>query len=436
MRYTKRSMVRRISGLWLVALAFASLASLQACKKERDEFGDSFIPKEERLQLTVVNVEEGMATSTEMVAPEPIYQFGVAPIGQIKDADFGQTTAVVLTELYPLIPVAPEIAEGEQVKATFVFNAPKAYQDGKLQLSLKLLDRRLEGKPLLKDYPGGRVLLETELTPSEEKNSFAIELDPALFDWTALVLNNRDEFASAKKWVELFKGVRMEAIISDGGNGAMYELNLGEERNGILLEWEHRGEDGQLSPKSVLLAPLMQEFVQRACFLQTDAQGAKAAEAAALPSDAQHSQPLFYTSVAGQAVGVVDFSGFAQVWEQKMPIAISRAELQIPLDASYSGTYSDTLVSRLEARLRADADFVLLPDLQPSNNLFNGRIDRTKGYYSLNITLFIQSLLADKPKEKKIYIMPRGMNRGYERLILGNTLASKPMRLRLSYTEL
>ncbi len=345
MRYTRKCMVGRISRLWPLSMAVVLLLWLPACKKDREEFGDSFIPKGERLQLAIEDVEDGIATSTELQDPEPLYQFGSAPIGQIKDADFGLTTATVLTELYPLVPVAPEIAEGEPVKATFVFHAPKAYQKGKLRLSLKLLSKGLEEKPALKDYPGGQLLLEKEISPAAEKNAFEIPLDASLFDWTALVLNNRGSFASARSWASAFKGVRLEASISDGGNGAMYELNLGEERNGILLEWEHKGEDGTSSAQRVLLTPLMQEFVQRACFLENSSQGAKLAAAVALAPAAQQSQQLFYTSLAGRAVGVVDFSSFAEVWEQKMPIAINRAELQIPLDEAYSATYSDTLVA-------------------------------------------------------------------------------------------
>ncbi|PIE84096.1 MAG: hypothetical protein CSA07_03860 [Bacteroidia bacterium] len=429
-------MTRVPSRARLVGLSLALLALLPACRKDRDVFGGSFIPEGERLQLKIVDVQEGISTSTELLAPEPIYQFGLAPLGQIRDEDFGLSTATVLTELYPQVPRMPAIAAGERVKATFVLNTPRAYQRGKLKLAIRLLDKPLVAKSKLEDYPGGRLLLETEIEPGPGKNAFALELDPALFDWTALVLDNREAFTSGKQWAELFKGIRIEATISDGGHGAMYELNLGQERNGIRLEWEHKGDDGELAPQQVLLTPLMHEFVQRACFFSSEAQGAKVVEASKLAPEAQQDQRLFYVSRANRAFGVVDFSEFAQTWQQQLPISISRAELQIPLDEAYMGTYSDTLVARLEARLRPDTAFLLLPDLVPSNNLFDGRINRAKGYYSLNITLFVQSLLTDKPKDKKLYIMPGGLIRGYERLILGNTLAGKPMRLRLSYTKL
>ncbi len=116
-------------------------------------------------------------------------------------------------------------------------------------------------------------------------------------------------------------------------------------------------------------------------------------------------------------------------------IAISKAELVVPIQISSNSTYKE--IPRL-ALVRGDSTGTVftLPDLALGDAFAGGFYNATAGTYTFNIALYLQDVLAGKRKLDNLYLVATGAATTANRSILNGTQNSAPIKLNLFYNKL
>ncbi|MFP4556809.1 MAG: DUF4270 family protein [Bacteroidales bacterium] len=123
------------------------------------------------------------------------------------------------------------------------------------------------------------------------------------------------------------------------------------------------------------------------------------------PDDGNEQDSVFYVKGLGGAMGVIVLDDILE-WSNKMPIAISRAELRIEPE-SHDAMPKDTLLNQLFAFRMDDNQRHNIEDFVVDEENFGGKFIKHKGYYSFNITHHLQSLLNSSNPDDKLYIEGR-----------------------------
>ena len=77
-------------------------------------------------------------------------------------------------------------------------------------------------------------------------------------------------------------------------------------------------------------------------------------------------------------------------------------------------------------------------DMKVGAKVYRGLYNRENGYFSLNLTLFMQQLLAGGVPNNTLYVVPDNERYGYGRAVMSSPSSSdsRPMELVLTYTKL
>lgn len=416
-----------------VAIVFLCLAcvALVGCEEQRDTFGVDFIPEGERLKIEF-ETSTLIQTHTDTASLSPVRMFDVAPVGEIYGDIFGETRSILVTELYPTTLRIQRFEPTDVIdSAFFELSTRGAYYEGDVEVSVRLLKQGLGSDGAVLEDPSKEVLLAS----GEVKGGATrIKLPLSDAEWVKTFLGGAGtELVNFADWANYFAGIRIDVKrVGATGAGRMFSFDMGDLRNGLHFYW-HRGKEGG----ELHLAPSLEGYCKRFYVVERNFQGAKVGKVLELGAEAQDKFGDFYVSGATKVFGVVDFSKFVEAWKEKSPTAINRAELLIPISKQNAGL-SDTLVSQLNASMKVEGGYAVVPDLAQRQNLFGGYYNSRKGYYSLNITLFVQGILQGDITDRRIFIMPMGGGNGFRRVVLGNCQASggAKMQLKLSYTEI
>ena len=145
---------------------------------------------------------------------------------------------------------------------------------------------------------------------------------------------------------------------------------------------------------------------------------------------------LAYLQGDGGTALQIDFEDFYQHYASIEGLAILRGELRIPV-ASENAPYSQTGISALLAHMWDGISLSLLPDIKLSEAIYDGALYRKGNYYSLNITRYLQTLMADSHCPHQLRLFTVSDNVGLERLVAGVNGNSKgSVELILTYSQL
>ena len=142
---------------------------------------------------------------------------------------------------------------------------------------------------------------------------------------------------------------------------------------------------------------------------------------------------IFFLKGLGGARGLIRLDSINS-WLDSMPVAINKAELRIEIEDN-TVFPPDSLVDRLFIYHRENDKNIAILDYQLSTDTFGGKYNKSKKYYSINITYHLQGLLQNDNPNKVIYIEPQTAYRRANSTILRSGAHRLRMKLILTYTK-
>jgi hypothetical protein len=119
-------------------------------------------------------------------------------------------------------------------------------------------------------------------------------------------------------------------------------------------------------------------------------------------------------------------------WKDSMPLAITKAELIVPVESSLIDIYG--VPSRLLLVEKDDnGQYVSISDFDLGDGYFNGNYNPSKQTYNFNLALYIQEILAGKRTQKGLYLVPTASAVGANRVVLKG---SNFIKFNLTYTKI
>jgi hypothetical protein len=119
-------------------------------------------------------------------------------------------------------------------------------------------------------------------------------------------------------------------------------------------------------------------------------------------------------------------------WKDSMPLAITKAELIVPVESSLIAIYG--VPSRLLLVEKDDqGQYVSISDFDLGDSYFNGNYNPSKQTYNFNLALYIQEILAGKRTQKGLYLVPTASAVGANRVVLKG---SNFIKFNLTYTKI
>lgn len=423
---------RTRSGVALAMCVCLLLVGFSSCQRERDTWGQEFVPEGEKLHVyehVTTNFEAWTDTTASVAYP----RFVQAPLGETYDPIFGRRRAYFLTQLVPDKLSLPnyEMGKTQLDSAFFSFRVESAYQNEPIVVKLSRMNQNIvpsDSAHTLAQHRDFTPIAEMELVPSD-KAWVKIPLDRTemargLLDSASKHLKTFADFLT------FFKGVRLDAVRKTTGKniGSIAVVNVGDAKTGFFFYWKHND-----SVRSLRLGVVSNG--KRFSAIDHDYSDATLKQIIAQPHDAQDQAGQSYIGSAGDVRTWLDFTRLYQQWRDSMPVSVLRAELRVPF-AQANVPYSDTLVSKLFAVLKLGSEETAVPDIDKGAALYNGYYNRKEGYFSLNLTYTVQGLLLGQIPEHRLAFFGDSRYYGFGRAIIANGRSTpQPMQLIITYTK-
>ncbi len=145
---------------------------------------------------------------------------------------------------------------------------------------------------------------------------------------------------------------------------------------------------------------------------------------------------VFYIQGASGVMGRLDFD-FLPAWRDSMPVSINMARLYLPVDQT-AVDEKHPLPARifLLERDTDDGRLLRIADLLLGDQYFGGSYNSETGYYSLNITNWVQSFVRGNSKDNSLYVGVREPAMTAGRAVFRNSKHSLGgARLEMTYTK-
>jgi hypothetical protein len=149
-----------------------------------------------------------------------------------------------------------------------------------------------------------------------------------------------------------------------------------------------------------------------------------------LTDTTQGKTQLFVQNMAGLSSKI--WFNTLESWKDSMPIAITKAELIIPVETSLIDIYG--VPSRmLLVEKGANGQYTSIPDFELGDNYFNGSYDPISNSYRFNLALYIQEIISGKRTQKGLYLVPTASAIGANRVVLKG---SNFIKFNVTYTKI
>ena len=119
-------------------------------------------------------------------------------------------------------------------------------------------------------------------------------------------------------------------------------------------------------------------------------------------------------------------------WKDSLPLAITKAELVIPVESSSIDIYG--VQSRLIlVEKDENGEYVSIPDFDLGDSYFNGYYNPADQTFRFNIAVYLQEVLSGKRIQKGLYLVPTASAVGANRVVLKG---SDFIKLNVTYTKI
>lgn len=358
--------------------------------------------------------------------------FDRAPLGEVADPQFGVTSSLVVSELYPTSFATSGFSSDAFQSAQLTFNFAKGYGTGKLDVEVFRLKSRLPRRRIAVDSVDweGESLGSFTLDP-DDPSSFNVSLPLPKELGVQLVEGLGKIGDKLTDWPEQFYGIKLKAKrVDPSGEGLMVLLNVGAVGNGITVTWQDGAGVRRISYE-------ITNASQRYYFPRHILAGSKLERVLGQSEAEQRATSNLFVTSDGGVHTYLDLTPLVDAWRDSLPMAVNRAELLLPISKE-TESLGDTLVSRLLALICSpNGSMYEIPDYRSAKELYGGYYRRADRCYSLNITLLVQTLLEDPSLSRTLCIKPLGYVPGVGRVVLSTGEdGAKPLRVKMTYTRL
>ena len=269
------------------------------------------------------------------------------------------------------------------------------------------------------------VLAVHTINPAEGDTLIAIPITSTRFQ-DKLLFAPDTATQSLGDFLNYFKGVYVKADLP-GGDGAIFSVNLNHPDSKLSLFYRNDSPDTSFRYDFIInqganRVNLFEQDYSTAVFYDDISQ---------IATD----DSVYYVQGAAGVMGRLDFD-FLHTWRDSMPVSINMARLYLPVDeTAIDEKYP--LPARI-ALFEKDEDGRLFGviDLSLGDQYFDGTYNAEEGYYSMNITNWVQAFVREKKTDKSLYVSVRESGTTASRAVLRNSKHSLGgTRLEITYTK-
>lgn len=232
---------------------------------------------------------------------------------------------------------------------------------------------------------------------------------------------------SLGQFISYFKGLYVKAEQLEG-NGSIYSINLNNIHSKLSLFYRNADPD-----TSFRYDYIINEGANRINLFSHDY------TEAAFNKESGHTgdeDTVYYLQGAAGVIARLDFD-YLHTWRDSMPVSINSAQIYLPVEetTTHDGKYPvPARISLLQKDVNGNLLGVI--DLGLGDNYFGGAYNSEQGYYSANITNWVQSAVRDNNVENSLYVSVRQSAITPNRAVLrGSNHPSGGPRLEIKYTR-
>ncbi len=240
-------------------------------------------------------------------------------------------------------------------------------------------------------------------------------------------LNNQNTINSGG-FLNFFKGLYFKPAndFQSSGNGAILTFNLVNSEAPSKMTLYFHNDTSTVTQKFEML---INSDCSRVNFFKHDRNGIPAINNQ-FTDTTQGKTQLFIQNMAGLSskIWITNLDS----WKDSMPIAITKAELIIPVESSLIDIYG--VQSRLILVEKGDdGQYTAIPDFDLGDNYFNGNYNPGNNSYRFNLALYLQEIIAGKRIQKGLYLVPTASAIGANRVVLKG---SNFIKFNVTYTKI
>jgi hypothetical protein len=415
--------------------------SFNACK-ESDTLGGNLLPSTDQSKFAT-NSKFGLSTFTVKEDSIKSDDLSLSLLGSYVDPVFGKSTASLITQF---VSSSNQINFGTNpVADSIVLSMTYSGYYGKLN--------KLDGLQKIRIYKlSNSVFKDTSYYSAANPNKFASESD-FISEYTFLpdptgiyqtgstpvqkfklplsfgqsFLDNQT-IINTGGFLNFFKGLYFKPVndFQTSGNGAILSFNLiNASAPSKMTLYFHNDASSSIQQYDMLI----NSDCSRINFFKHERNGIQAINNQ-LSDTTQGKTQLFVQNMAGLS-SKIWFTNL-ESWKDSMPIAITKAELIIPIETSLIGIYG--IQSRmLLVEKGADGQYTSISDFDLGDNYFNGNYDAISNTYRFNLSLYIQEIISGKRTQKGLYLVPTASAIGANRVVLKG---SNFIKFNVTYTKI
>jgi hypothetical protein len=241
------------------------------------------------------------------------------------------------------------------------------------------------------------------------------------------ILDNKDAINSGG-FLNFFRGLYFKPVndFQTSGNGAILSFNLvNSAAQSKLSLYFHN--DTSTAPQKFDM-PITSDC-SRINFFNHERNGVQAINNQ-LADTTKGKTQLFVQNMAGLS-SKIWFTNL-ESWKDSLPLAITKAELVIPVESSSIDIYG--VQSRLIlVEKDENGEYTSIPDFDLGDSYFNGYYNPANQTFRFNIALYLQEVLSGKRIQKGLYLVPTASAVGANRVVLKG---SDFIKLNVTYTKI
>jgi hypothetical protein len=428
---------QRFSFKLILTLAFVTLLAWQ-CVSPPDYLGGDLIPDQDRFR---VKMDTSFMISAYTMPYDTLItmMFQDAILGETYDAVFGRTKASVVTQLYTTTQ-GHKFGTGVTIDSVYLFLKLRSrFGDEPVNFSVYELTDSLHKdtiynslSPMGPIYSNTQIGYTTEGPYTGEKNLLRISMDE---NWVRNKLVEADSatMANPSNFLKHLYGIYITPTNDFASHAkGLYTFDYLSPDSKLVVYYKNAEMDHDTA--SLFYNYSLDQRCWRFMHFEHNLSVADPDKKMSFNPPINTQDSVFYVKGLGGARGLLVLDDIL-AWTDLMPVAINKAELRIELEKR-DGLIQDSLINNLMFYQLKDNRKTSIIDFLVNENIFGGKYNKSKEYYSFNITYHLQNLLKNPDSDKTIYIEHKDFSRMSNGAVLRSGSHSSRMKLILTYTKL
>jgi hypothetical protein len=428
---------QRLSFKFFFSLLFISLLAWQ-CVSPPDYLGGDLIPDQDKFN---VKYDTTFVLSGYTVPYDTVItmMFQDAILGETFDPVFGRTKSSFVTQILPSVNAHKYGTEVTVDSAFLVLRLRSKFGNEPINVGVYQLTDSLHYDsiynaliPIDQLYSDIQIGNTFDGPYSGDKNQIKIKLDN---DWVLNTLVGADS-ASMATIANFTKHLYGLYVKTTGDFGAyakgMYSFDYISTESRVAVYYKNA--EMTQDTASLVFAYVLDHRCRRFINFQHDYSVADPGLKMSFNPPTNTQDSVFYVKGLGGSRGLIKLDDIFN-WQDKMPVAINKAELRIELEQR-DGLPRDSIISQMLFYQIKDYQKVGIIDYSINESVFGGFYRRSKNYYSFNITYHLQNLLKNPDPDLTLYIEPKDFSKISNGAVLRSGSHTGRMKLLITYTKL